>query len=508
MKDTFNIKFGKFELWEDPEIKNDQLQTVSSGVISENNKLRISEGMFYKGDVTMYARNQALELEGFVQFDLQSRQDYNTWIKYSSMDEQTQDVMFNFNEAITENGKKLNAGIHFGSLNNELYVTFAEEKKLDTDEDFFSPNGIMYFNNEKGMYMIEDTAKTNGSKFSGKVFGYDDNTGAIEFEGPLNFVEPSEDANLTASGFGSGNIKEGKYQLNSLLKFDYKLPDQALALMAADLFEVIENFGAPEAENDPDAFLYKVSEIIGERATLEYDKRNQDDYLPIASFTAKMIGTMVFSKVNMEWSPQHKAWYSIDRVGLSNIMKADLNALIDGFIEIKRSSEKGTIMNVFIQASSDCWYFFGFEDNRLMIYSSNDEFVDVVASKSNINKAGFGEYVFVDADLPDVLKFVDRFRLDYLGIKDPYEIRIPVEEVADSFDVLEIPVDNTEDGDVIPVEIEDNTDESLKDVSETNRPEPKSEEETPEPVKQPQTEEELLEPVEDKETVEEDDEGF
>jgi hypothetical protein len=170
--------------------------------------------------------------------------------------------------------------------------------------------------------------------------------------------------------------------VNTLLKLDYKLPDQALAIAAADIFEVIENFGAPEAENDPDALLCKISELIGERATIEYDNRSQQDYLPIASFTPKMAGTMVFSKVTMDWSPEHQAWYSSDKIGLSNILNYDINALIDGFIEIKRSAERGTIINIFLQASSDCWYYFGFEDNRLMIYSSNDEFVDIIALKS------------------------------------------------------------------------------------------------------------------------------
>ena len=547
LKDTFNIKFGKFDLWQDENLRNDPLQTVASGIINENDRLRISEGMFYKGDVTMYARNKALELEGYVQFDFKSRSDYNTWVRYSSMDEETQDVMFNFNTAVTEDGNSLNAGLHFGTMNEELYATFAEEKKLDSDEDFFTADGIVSFNAEKNMFMVEDTTKTNGGKFSGKIFGYDDSTGAIEFEGPLNFVESTENATLTASGFGGGNINDGRYQVNSLLKFEYKLPEPALTIMAADLFEVLENFGAPEAENDPDAFLYKVSELIGERATQEYDKRNQESYLPIAAFTPKMAGTMVFSKAMMKWSPEHRAWYSDDKVGLSNILKYDINALIDGFIEIKRSSERGTIMNIFIQASSDCWYFFGFEDNRLMIYSSNDQFVDAIATKSNINKAGFGEYVFVDAGLQDVLKFVDRFRLNYLGITEPFEITMPVEEVSEVLDLLQIPVDNTEDGGVLEIP-EDNTDnldvleipvdntEDLDileipvdnsenpDVPDTpvdstedagiqpQEVEEKTEEkpEVPEePVAEPMTEEDLLKPADKKvEEEEEDDEGF
>lgn len=498
LQDTFNTKFGKFELWKNPEIKDAPLQTVSSGMIEESDKFKISEGMYYKGNVTMYARNKALKLDGYVQFDLQSRPDYNTWIAYSSQDEKTQDVKFDFNNAVTEEGKRLNAGLHYGSMDNNLYATFAEKKKLDTDEDFFKPAGIVKYDDDKDMYMIEDTVKTNGHKFSGKVFGYNDNTGDISFEGPVQFVEPEEHARLTASGFGSGNIKSGVYKMNSLLKFDYKLPDQALTVMAADMYEVIENFGAPEAENDPDAFLYKVAEIIGERATEEYERRSAEDYLPIASFTPKMAGSLVFSKVNLEWSPTKKAWYSTGKIGLSNILKADLNALIDGFIEIKRTTDRGPVMNIYLQVSSDCWYYFGFEDNRLIIYSSNDEFVDIIASKSNVNKAGFGEYVFVDADLPDVLKFVNRFRLEYLGIKEPYELSVPTNDVNETSDYLEIPEDNSEDGTTLPGEDDNTGDKTITDTTEQKKEAPKSEED-------------LLNPTENSDKTqpqEDDDEGF
>jgi hypothetical protein len=35
---------------------------------------------------------------------------------------------------------------------------------------------------------------------------------------------------------------------------------------------------------------------------------------------------MVFSKVTMDWSPKHQAWYSSDKIGLSNILNYDINA--------------------------------------------------------------------------------------------------------------------------------------------------------------------------------------
>jgi hypothetical protein len=74
---------------------------------------------------------------------------------------------------------------------------------------------------------------------------------------------------------------------------------------------------------------------------------------------------------------------------------------------------------------------------------------------------------------------------------------MPVQQISEHLDILEIPVDNTEDGDVLPMEIEDNTAESL-DLTEEEKVQ-----------EEPKTEEDLLNPVEETtEEEEDDDEGF
>ena len=448
VNDTFNIDFRRFELWKDPIDRRAELQTVSSGAVTEEYGLQISKSMYYKGDMKMYARNKALELDGYIKLDLKSKPDYNTWIKYRSQDEYTQEVMFPFEQAVTERGNYLSAGIHHQSLSKDLYFTFAEDKKLEADEDFFKAAGILSFDQERDLFTIEDTAKVNGSKYSGKIFTYNDATGDITFEGPVSFMEPDDHVQITGSGLGNGNAKSNDLSVDVLAKFDYDIPEQALTIMAADVFEVAENFGFAEAESDPEAFLFKVSEIIGDRGAVEYDKRSREDYIPIASFTSKMIGGLVFSKLKLKWSPEYNSWYSTDKLGLSNILRYDINSQIDGFLEIRKTEEKGDIVNIFIQVSSACWYFFSYEDRRLVIYSSNREFNDYIESKSNINKAAFGEYVFVQGDRQDALDYIDRFRSEYLGIKQPYEINVPGVAAQETIDLFADPevTKSSEDG--------------------------------------------------------------
>ena len=425
VKDTFNIKLGKFELWKDPEKKNSTLQTVSNGTVDAKDKLLISDGIFYKGDITMYARNKALELDGYVKLDLH-RKDYDTWVKYHSQDEETQDVAFDFDNAVTENGEKLSAGIHYATMSQDLYTAFAENKKLDSDEDFFMPHGELFFDSKDSMYMIEDTARAEGSSLVGKVFGYNDETGDVKFEGPVNFIRTGEKITCQANGFGTGNVKTNVYKVNALAKFDFDFPRPALDEMGDDVFEVVNNYGAAEAESDKDNLMYKLAGIIGERPAREYDKRSAEEYIPITSFAPSIAGNLVFSKLNLEWSPTYNAWYSTGQLGLSNIARKDINGLLDGFVEIKKG-ENGDVFNVFIQVSPACWYFFNYEENRMTTFSSNQAYNDVINDKSNVDKAGFGEYVYVLGDKQDALKFVNRFRDQYLGIKVPYEINVATE---------------------------------------------------------------------------------
>ncbi len=425
--DTFNIKFGQFELWKDPIDKEAKYQTVSSGIVDEG--ILISNGILYKGKMKMYARKKALELEGFIKLDFSSNPDYDIWVKYNSSDEEVQDVMFDFNTAITADGEKLEAGIFYESMSRDMYSVFAGNKKLVSDDALFRADGVLYYDMNRDMYMIEDTAKANGNKMQGKVFGYNDASGNIEFEGPLTIVSPDEQIKIQASGMGQGNIKTNEYTMDIMAKIDYEMDDHALVLMAADIFEVVETLNVAEAESDGDAFLYKVAEFIGDRAASEYDRRLLDNYIPIASFSSKLAGSLMFSKLDLTWSPERDAWYSTGKLGLSNILKYDINGAVDGFMEIVKTEEKGDVVNIFIQVSSGCWYFFNYEENRLMLYSSNTEFNDQIVKKSNIAKAGFGEYVFTQGDQQDVLKFIDHFRLDYLGIKEPYELSSPIQNV-------------------------------------------------------------------------------
>jgi hypothetical protein len=424
--DTFKIEFRKFDLAEVPGRRRDEIirYTVSGGTVDEKENLVISPGMVYKGQATMYANKLPLELDGYVKLDFKRLEDNNTWIKYFSDNPEQQDIKFDFKTSVTDKGEPLTAGLHYHGRSNSLYATFVTERLTPGDIDFFIPDGILSYNAEDKKYQIVDPLKVDGKNFSGKIFTFSEETGEITFEGPLKFIDDTEEVNLEASGIGRGNMYEEEFSVDAFLSFNFNLPPQSLTTMSVDLFDVVDRLGPAEAHADITNLLYKASEIIGESSAKEYDKRSRGNYVPLLSISPRLNRSLVISTANLVWSAKDKAWYSTGKIGVSNILRQDINAMLDGFVEIRKTENHGEIVNIFIQASPVVWYHFSFMENRLVVSSSNDEMNEIIASRTNIDRARLGEFVFVQGDIAEALSYVNRFRKQYLGIEEPYQMRL------------------------------------------------------------------------------------
>jgi hypothetical protein len=429
LNDTFAIKMTDFHL--EPVVETEQskrfqrkktiasMQTVGVGNVAETEKLVLGGGMFYKGDLTMYATKPALQLTGYVKLDIKKIKNYNTWIRYTQSGDEPE-VLIDFDQAITEEGKKVDAGLHFSALESDLYISFLNDKN-EEDDDLFIPSGTLHYDPETKEYKIEDREKAAGNKLSGKVFAYNDETSQVRFEGPINLMNGTKDFNVTAAALGQGNMETNEIRMNSLVMVNTTAAADAFTLMARDLLAVIQNEGAEEGLGDRTELLYKIADIVGEKNVKEYETRSQQGYVSLGTMseTAK---PLTFANVNLKWAPKLKAFYSEGNLGLSNIGRNDINGAFEGFMEIKKTEDGAPVFNVFIKASPDSWYYFGYEDNRLLMYSSSNDFNTIVSKKTNSGKAKLGEMVFIPGSEEETLAFINRFRREYYEIEVPYNL--------------------------------------------------------------------------------------
>jgi hypothetical protein len=429
LSDTFAIKMTDFHL--EPieavlasrksrrDYSMASMQTVATGSVDESENLILGAGMFYKGDMTMYATKPALQLNGYVKLDIKNIKDYHGWIEYSQTGDET-DVVIDFDNAVNEEGRRVQAGLNF-AMDNSLYITFLNDKKNDDDESLFTPSGKLFYDTESKEYKIEDQEKDSGNKLSGKVFAYNDESRQVRFEGPVNLLQSNKDFSISASVLGSGNLSTNDIRMNTFLVMDSNVPSQAFEIMAREIQELIQTEGADEGLGDQTELLYKIANIIGERGAKEYEQRSLDSYVSLGTL-GPLVKPLVLSNVNLKWSDKHKAFYSEGGIGVSNILNKDINGAFEGFLEIKKNEDGASSFNLFFKVSGDSWYYFGFEGSRLLVQGANNEFNTLISKRTNAGKAKIGEIAFVPGSDEETLAFINRFRKDYYGIESPYSL--------------------------------------------------------------------------------------
>ena len=235
----------------------------------------------------------------FRSLDLKSIPDYDTWIEYNSSGEQEQ-VVFKFDESLTSQGKLLSAGLHFRYQDFSLYSTFCYDKEDDQDEDFFKPSGFLSFKADSNEFVIINRDKDLGLSYSGKVFGYDEITRNIRFEGPVRFIDNSKARAIKASAIGLGNMATNELEFTSFMTMNFKVPGALFDMMGDDFKNVVEELGAPEAIEDRTELLYLMAEIIGNRATKAYEEKSSLEYVPLSTMSPNLIRPMVFSHVKFK----------------------------------------------------------------------------------------------------------------------------------------------------------------------------------------------------------------
>ena len=208
----------------------------------------------------------------------------------------------------------------------------------------------LFFDKESGEFKIEDRQKAAGTKLSGEVFAYNEDKQEVRFEGPINFFKGLKDFTLTATALGSGNLETNDIKMNSFIMADMNIPSLAYQMMALNLQEVIKAEGAIEGLGDQTELLYKIADIVGEKAVKEYEQKSLQNYVSLSTLPA-LVKPIVFSNVNLKYSQKAKAFYSEGPLGVSHMGRNDINSAFEGFMEIRKNEDGSPVFHVFFKAS-------------------------------------------------------------------------------------------------------------------------------------------------------------
>lgn len=439
--DTMEILFeGLYQVVDEESRKRQDSITYADSYIDEDANFYVGPKILYQGDVAVYANRPHLAFNGEIRLDLRHSDEFNDWLPFV-YDGDPNEIQIELKDEreLEEGDPLLTTGIHVDGGESQLYYTLLSSKRMDEDPDIFKVTGLLSIDAETGVFEVGSKEKLSGETNSGNLFSYNDSTAIINFEGEFNLYGymPLE---VSAKSYGKGrvNIDSGNYSLNTLTYLNFPIPGQALNAMGEDMSESTQYVDDLKVASESSfKMIYKLSQMIGQKAADNYDEQLYNEYIPLYAVSGKFGKSILFSDLDLKWHKEEGAFYSGDTVGLASIGKNDVNGRIKGYYEIKKIYED-EIINLFIELTPKCWYYFSYDNGRMATYSSNHIYNEIIESKSKSPESGAaqGELYTASADLYEVTDYIKYYNETYLGIKlkdEDVVLRVSKPEVDDKY---------------------------------------------------------------------------
>ncbi|MDI9866187.1 hypothetical protein QM480_17725 [Flectobacillus sp. DC10W] len=425
--DTLNLKIGNFTFKEigADDRKNKKVKaitTTAKATVDEKDKFHLSSKILYKGDVILTASEKNLKMEGFIKPETKGRSDVISWIPYkgNSTNNLTLDVQ---PELKSDINTQLLAGLHFRTASTGLYTTFLSEKTDAKDDNIFVVNGKFRDIPKSSKFEIgsEETEKS----YEASRYIYDDAKKTLALEGTFNFFTPNN--YIQGAGFADIRIDSSKYKFDQMLLVNFPMPSEVLKALSDKIVKInldSRDNGSADEPEDKERLMSKLANLVGNKAVESIERRLKNEHVPVHTINSKLNTSLVFSKVNLRYSDQQSAFYSIGKLGLASIGGTDINSEVDGYLEIRKTNE-GDEFYLYLAPNEDTWYFMGYIKGEMGVISSDAEFNNAVAAKAKGVKKGSGKnaYIFLGVGAEEKLAFVERFMEAY-RVKDTKQKKV------------------------------------------------------------------------------------
>ena len=442
--------------------------TIARAEVDEDDNLQLAPKMLFKGTIAMQAPAPDLAMDGFIKPALKKRRDLvGGWIPFKEKVAERLEIKVD-KTLKNEGGQPLVAGIHFRLGGAGLYPTFLSPKEDSKDDDLFTATGVMRYDEKDKLYRIAskgadvpvsspdvavattptvpvDSAKVNGAVDStAKVatvatdssartpnaavavveeevenaFTFNDARGLMTYKGKLNLLNAAPHEYLLAAGSARINIDSSQYRFNTLLAFAFPVPDQINSIIADKLVKSnLEERNDEAADDDLNRLSDKLVPLIGQQTVDVYRVKAQNQHSPLGQASPKLNAMLVLANANLRWSTKYNSFYSTGRLGVSNMTATDINAQMDGFVEIRKTGN-GDEASIYLESSPDVWVFYDYKPGntpsalgQLAIVTSEQDINDrLLAGSKNSGKVTL-QVVAATADEKE--QFVDRYLDQY-----------------------------------------------------------------------------------------------
>ncbi len=358
-----------------PELSVDTLTTTAKGIIPPSQKFMLSPAFSFSGDVALSARLQLLTFTGSagIVHNCSNMTSYSIKFK-SAIDPQkvlipVADKPRDINDNLVFSGSYINVdSIH-------IYPAFLSAQKSWSDVPLVNANGFLYYEKEKGKYLISSLAKITDRSINGNLISFDKNYCVMAGEGNLSFGAKYDLFQMSSAGNFTHRMDSGIVNLEAILGMDFHFSPEGLKIMA-DEIRMMPSL-TPVNLSSP---LYKngMNDLLGTAAAAQL-KEDIDLFGATRNLPKEFTYELFLNDVKFFWNESTASFRSKGKIGIGFIGAQPINTYVDGYVEIQRR-RSGDMLDIYLKADDATWYYFSYFRGVLMTQSGNSAYNTLITN--------------------------------------------------------------------------------------------------------------------------------
>ncbi len=350
-------------------IKVDTMVTKASGTIAKADGFRLNDGFTYSGDFSLTARSPLLTFTGTAGINTDCSYLENPGIKFKSEIDPVR-VMIPVSDKPRDGDDNLVFNGSYVAIDSaHVYPAFFTGRKSWSDALLVSAQGYVWYDAEKGSYILTSKEKLANPTLHGGKITFDKNLCLIESEGPVNTGANFDLLKMATAGKVIHNIDSSYAEFNGIMAFDFHFTNEGLALMASDISTVPSL--KPVALGG-DLYNKALKDILGVNAARALNEE-LSLYGTTTSLPKEYTFELLLNDVTLYWNAPTSSFRSKGKIGIGMIGNKPMNIYLDGYIEVQRK-RSGDLLDIYLKADNNTWYYFSYFRGVLMSLSSNSNY--------------------------------------------------------------------------------------------------------------------------------------
>jgi hypothetical protein len=388
------------------------LTTIAKGMIVEPDSFTLSPDYGYQGKVTLKADEKYLTFDGAAKIKLFCDQLHPSWIAFKCSIDPKNILIPVAEQPMDLNRNKIYAGPFIAKDSIHIYTSFLSRKKVYNDILMAAAQGFLRYHKDSLKYEITSKGKLENFSLPDNYVCLNRMNCKSYAEGKIDLGVDVGQVKMNAYGMVSRNLEKNETRLNVTLALDFFMDEKSTTIMAneIDSFPHLTGFNMASAS---------YSKTLNMMAGKENAKKLMDElglYGSFKTFPEEIKHTLVLSDLKLKWSDANRSYRSYGKIGVSSILKTQINKMVDGYVEITRK-RSGDVFDIYLELDKNHFYYFGYTTGVMQVLTTNKKFinsVDALKVKQRMVKVKRSQtpYIYLISADEKYRRFLSKFRRD------------------------------------------------------------------------------------------------